>query len=40
MNDLHSEEGPSFTVAVAASPLPAANTVSPDAVSIAINASS
>ncbi|KAH9569234.1 hypothetical protein CY35_03G121900 [Sphagnum magellanicum] len=41
MNDLHSAEGPSsFTDAVAASILSAANTVSLDAVSIAMNASS
>ncbi|KAH9569245.1 hypothetical protein CY35_03G122900 [Sphagnum magellanicum] len=41
MNDFHSAEGPSsFTDAVAASILSAANTVSLDAVSIAMNASS
>jgi hypothetical protein len=41
MNDLHSVEGPSsFTGAVAASTLSAANTVVLDAVSIAMNASS
>jgi hypothetical protein len=40
MNDLHSAEGPSFTGAVAGSTLSAGNTVLPDAVSIAINASS
>ncbi|KAH9544673.1 hypothetical protein CY35_12G007700 [Sphagnum magellanicum] len=41
MNDLHSAEGPSsFTGAVAASTLSAANTVVLDAVSIAMNASS
>ncbi|CAK9861317.1 unnamed protein product [Sphagnum jensenii] len=41
MNDLHSVEGPSsFTGAVAASTLSAANTGVLDAVSIAMNASS
>jgi hypothetical protein len=40
MNDLHSAEGPSFTGAVAASTLSAANTVLLDATSIALNASS
>ncbi|KAH9544671.1 hypothetical protein CY35_12G007500 [Sphagnum magellanicum] len=41
MNDLHSAEGPSsFTDAVAASTLSAANTVLLDEVSIAMNASS
>ncbi len=40
MKDLHSAEGPSFTGAVAASTLSAANTVLRDAVSIAINDSS
>ncbi|CAM6032437.1 unnamed protein product [Sphagnum compactum] len=41
MNDLHSAEGPSsFTGAVAESILSAANTVSLDAVSIAMDASS
>ncbi|CAK9198180.1 unnamed protein product [Sphagnum troendelagicum] len=41
MNDLYSAEGPSsFTGAVAASTLSAANTVLLDAVSIAMNASS
>jgi hypothetical protein len=41
MNDLHSAEGPSsFTGAVAASTLSAANTVLLDEVSIAMNASS
>ncbi|CAM6027439.1 unnamed protein product [Sphagnum balticum] len=41
MNDLHSAEGPSsFSGDVAASILAAANTVSLDAVSIAMNASS
>jgi hypothetical protein len=40
MNDLHSAEGRSFTGAVAASTLSAANTVLLDATSIALNASS
>jgi hypothetical protein len=40
MNDLHSTEGPSFTGAVAASTLSAANTVLLDATSIALTASS
>ncbi|KAH8944840.1 hypothetical protein BDL97_12G007200 [Sphagnum fallax] len=39
MNDLHSSEGPTFTGAVAASTLSAANTVLLDATSIALNAS-